>query len=523
MSAPAYAHGAAAAGESAAILPLNNRTATTISLDGGRFPASAALREKLCLLENGELHIRQGTRLDADVLAYIQRLDLAGFAYSERSTDLHTIRRFYGRSTTEAGGESRGAAGTDRQKEVVELIRDAVRHDASDLYIVTADDKGYIRARINGLVETLDVIPARDSLDLAASLYGSMCDQSDPVFQSHKPQDARLKAQYLAEANLYGARVSTMPRSPGHSLVMRLLYNSENRPKSMSEMTYLEEQRPFFERLTSSKTGVFVFSGPTGSGKSTSLQVCCEELMSKADDRAHGVSLEDPTEYEIRGWTQVPCPRGKDHRADWITGIRHLMRHDPDMSMIGEMRDRESMEAVMEICLTGHLSLTTVHANDAVACLQRIANKGVSRDLFADPGIIRGLVNQKLVPVICHHCRRPWTTEAHRFSKLVRDRVEHYCDVKNVFVAGDGCGHCRRGVTGRMLVAECIETTHRNLSIFADQGRIAARRYMKKEQGFITRTEALIRAINHGLVCPIQGEHHVNELDEDRELANDAA
>ncbi|CAD7741194.1 hypothetical protein LMG31884_47400 (plasmid) [Xanthomonas hydrangeae] len=520
MTAIAYAHGSLS--ESVAILPLTNRNIPAISLDGGSFPASLALREKLCLLENGELHIRQGTRLDADVLAYMQRLDLAGFAYSECQADLQSLRRLYGRSTTELGGESRVAAGTDRQREVVELIRDAVRNDASDLYIVTADDKGYIRARINGLVETLDVIPASDSIDLAASLYGSMCDQSDPVFQVHKPQDARLKAQYLAEANLYGARVSTMPRSPGHSLVMRLLYNSENRPKSMSEMTYLEEQQPFFERLTSSKTGVFVFSGPTGSGKSTSLQVCCEELMARAEDRSHGVTLEDPTEYEIRGWTQVPCPRGKDHRADWLTGIRHLMRHDPDMSMIGEMRDRESMEAVMEICLTGHLSLTTVHANDAVACLQRIANKGVSRDLFADPGIIRGLVNQKLVPVLCTTCRREWTTEAHRFSKLVRDRVEHYCDIREVFVAGKGCGRCRHGVTGRMLVAECVETTHRNLATFADHGRVAARRYMKKEQGFVTRTEALIRAINRGLVCPIQGEHHVNSLDEDRELSDDA-
>jgi type II secretory ATPase GspE/PulE/Tfp pilus assembly ATPase PilB-like protein len=187
------------------------------------------------------------------------------------------------------------------------------------------------------------------------------------------------------------------------------------------------------------------------------------------------------------------------------------------------MRDRESMEAVMEICLTGHLSLTTVHANDAVACLQRIANKGVSRDLFADPGIIRGLVNQKLVPVICTSCRRPWTTEAYQVSKLVRDRIEYYCDVNGVFVAGKGCSRCRNGVTGRMLVAECVETTHRNLAIFADQGRVAARRYMKKEQGFVTRTEALIRAINRGVVCPIQGEHHVNSLDEDRELTDAAA
>ncbi len=177
----------------------------------------------------------------------------------------------------------------------------------------------------------------------------------------------------------------------------------------------------------------------------------------------------------------------------------------------------------MEMCLTGHLSLSTLHANDAVACMQRIANKGVPRDLYADPGIIRGLVNQKLVPALCEDCRRPWSSEAYRFSKTVRDRIEHYCNTAGVFVAGDGCPKCRHGATGRMLVAECVETTHSNLSMFADHGRIAARRYMKKEQGFITRTDALIRAINAGRVCPIQGEHYVNTLDEDRELDNDAA
>lgn len=504
------------------VVPLSARGSHPISVEGGRFGAAAQLRDKLCLLESGELYIRQGTRLDPDVLAYLQRLEHAGFAYTEQTADLAEIRRLYGRKGGEATNGS-GSAGTDRQKDVLELIRRAVRLDASDLYIVTQGDRGAVRARINGLVETLDVIPGVDTLEMATSLYGSMCDQSDSTFQAHKPQDARLKGQYLSEAGLYGARVSTMPRAPGHSLVMRLLYNSANRPKAMAEMSYLEEQRPFFERLTSSKTGVFIFSGPTGSGKSTSLQVCCEEIMAKAEDRAHGVTLEDPTEYEIKGWTQVPCPRGSDHRADWITGIRHLMRHDPDYSMIGEMRDKESMEAVMEICLTGHLSLTTVHANDAVACLQRIANKGVSRDLYADPGIIRGLVNQKLVPVLCAQCRRPWKTESQHFTQQQRDRVERYCNTAEVFIGGRGCSSCQRGVTGRMVIAECIETTHQNLMVFAEKGRVTARRYMKKEQGFITRTESLIQAINRGLVCPIQGEHHVNQLDEDRELSDATA
>ncbi len=505
-------------------LPVQSRgAAAPISVEGGAYPASPALREKLCLLDSGELHIRLGTRLEPDVMAYIQQLDLAGYAYTERNTDLQDLRRLYGHSVADRAA-SRTSVGSDRQNDVVELIRHAVHQDASDLYIVTADNKGYIRARINGSVETLDTIPAADSLELATSLYGSMCDQlSDPTFQKQKPQDARLKAQYLTEAGLYGARISTMPRTPGHSLVMRLLYNSANRPTSMSQMSYLEEQRPFFERLTTSKTGVFLFSGPTGSGKSTSLQVCCEELMRNANDHVHGITLEDPTEYKIEGWTQVPTPRDANHRADWITGIRAMMRHDPDMTMIGEMRDRESMEAVMEMCLTGHLSLSTLHANDAVACMQRIANKGVPRDLYADPGIIRGLVNQKLVPALCEDCRRPWSSEAYRFSKTVRYRIEHYCNTAGVFVAGDGCPKCRHGATGRMLVAECVETTHSNLSMFADHGRIAARRYMKKEQGFITRTDALIRAINAGRVCPIQGEHYVNTLDEDRELDNDAA
>ncbi|WP_049396867.1 GspE/PulE family protein [Stenotrophomonas maltophilia] len=498
-------------------LGIRRRAALTLSHEGGQYPANTLLRDKLCLLDDGQLHLRKGTRLDPDVMAYIQRLEMAEFRYTEHDTDLAGLRQLYGSATSTAGPRGAGA-GSDRQKEIVALIQQAVRLDASDLYIVTHDDKGFIRARINGLVQTLDTIPASDSLELSTSLYASMCDQSEQVFQVHKPQDARLKSAFLGPAGLYGARVSTMPRSPGHSLVMRLLYNSSNRPKSLGAMGYLPEQAGFFQRLTDSKTGVYIFSGPTGSGKSTSLQVCCEELMSKANNQAHGITLEDPTEYEIQGWTQVPCPRGADLRADWITGIRHMMRHDPDYSMIGEMRDRESMEAVMELCLTGHLSLTTVHANDAVACLQRIKNKGVSRDLFADPGLIRGLVNQKLVPVLCEHCRIPWAQIEASVPQLQRDRINRHCQTKAVFVKGPGCSRCKGGVTGRLVIAECVETSTRNLAVFADEGRVAARRFMKHEQNFITRTESLIRAINDGRVCPLVGEHHVNPLDEDKEL-----
>ncbi|MGZ1522222.1 GspE/PulE family protein [Xanthomonas citri] len=489
----------------------------------GTFAVKSALQNTMCLLEDGRLLVRRGANLDQDVLAYKEDLRNARIAHRVVEVTVEQLQEVYSNSG-ELGSQKAKKPNSVRQAQVVAIIRHAMERDASDIHFIVGERIGRLRYRIDGVMVDQDSLPAEEMSDVIAAMYQSMCDVAEETFKKQKAQDARLSETFLNATGLYGARIATMPRVPGQLVVLRLLYSAKNRPTSMEQLGYIPEQLAFFKRMTQMKEGLYIFSGPTGSGKSTSLQVMCESMLANFNDEVHGVTLEDPTEYTIKGWDQCAVPRNERRMADWGTAIRALMRCDIDVAMIGEMRDAESVAAATEVALTGHLVLTTLHANDAPGVLQRISEMGVGRDIYGDPGLIRGLVNQKLSPLLCPHCKIRWDDRAPgRHEDDFVARVEHYCDTSKVYVAGPGCGHCRNGVKGRRVIAEVMPTTQKNMEIFCERGRLAARQFWVREEGGITRTSVLIGAINEGVIDPEHGEKYVNLLDIDQELGDGTA
>ncbi|MEJ7745701.1 MAG: ATPase, T2SS/T4P/T4SS family [Luteimonas sp.] len=488
------------------------RASRVLSGEDGQYPARHELSDKVCLLDNGELLILQGTRLEYDVMAYIDGLKRAGHQFKEVPSALTELREHYARGAQQDGKVGVGQTISNRQHQVLTLIGAAVASNTSDVHFIVKRDIAILRNRVNGLLETVLDMRASDGLELCSSIYQSMCDVADTTFNPQKPQDGRLKQEFLEAAGLYGARIATRPTERGLLMVLRLLYNQGDRVRNLTQLGYLPEQVAQISRLTKKKNGINIFSGPTGSGKSTSLQVLFSELIRNFDGKINALTIEDPPEYTIEGAVQTPL-----HNSDWPYSIRNAMRLDPDAILIGEIRDLPSAVAAFQAGLTGHTVWTTLHANDAATILQRLADIGVDPGLYGDPSIVTGLINQNLAPTLCPHCKTPWSAHAIAlFPADVVERVTKYCTPSTVFVRGPGCAACRNtGIAGRTVIAEVIIPTLAFMRTFREKGKAEARAFWMNEMGGISKIQHVIRRINEGVIDPIIGEKFIGLLDED--------
>jgi len=490
------------------------------SAPGGRYPADADVREMLALLDNGRVLVAHGKKLDQRVRSYLQDIQRKGVTTVVVDSDMDEVRSLYDGTTSQStngasAGEATDIGTSHRQEQVLKMIRSAVADGASDLHIIRKRVGGVslIRQRVHGMLEDLrsGKLPTAEVTALQAAIYNSMCDVADTTLKPHEPQDARVKQAFVASSGLFGARVATRPTDEGLLMVLRMLYDNGNRVRSLPELGYSEQQAETIGSMTRRKEGVNIFAGATGSGKSTSLQVLMDMLIAHFERKLNVITLEDPPEYKISGANQTPVIGG-----DWAGGIRNLMRLDPDVIMVGEMRDFESAQAALRAAMTGHGVWTTLHANDAFAILQRLGDIGVDRGLMLDPSIMTGLINQSLVRVLCQHCSLPWSDQQHTLDRQIVSRVGRLCDPTHVRVVGKGCDHCNgRGVTGRTVVAEVVVPNIDLMRVFQAEGKAQARAHWVREMAGTTKTAHMLQKISKGLIDPRHAEENVGPLDTD--------
>jgi len=481
-----------------------------LSAAGGPHAVAPELRDRLALLDTGVLLVVPGATLEQDVLEYRDRLTREGVKVVVQTIPLAQLRALYAASGTAAPGRRKAATDSARQLQVQNMIRAAVKAGASDLHLITENDGLFtLRQRVHGLLTTIDQIPASDGEELMSTIYQSMA-VGDAIYKPHMSQDARLKPDFSKAVGLYGCRIVTLALDAGRLMVMRLLHSNGERPRSMSDLGYSAHHAPLIKRMSERKTGLNIFSGPTGSGKSTTLEVLLGMLVRHHNGQIHGISLEDPTEYRIQGFNQVPIVDD-----DWDGGIRALMRADPDVIMIGEMRDGVSASAGFRAALTGHGVWSTLHTNDATAVLQRLEDIGVERSLLLDPTTLTGLINQGLAPVLCPECKRSWIATRRDADPGLVERVERRCDPTHVYTRGPGCSRCRSsGIIGRRVIAEVIVPTARLMRAYVAGGKLEARSDWIAGGG-ITKAAHLASVIDEGTVDPRLGEEHVCALDDD--------
>ncbi|PWU32063.1 pilus assembly protein PilQ [Pseudomonas sp. RW407] len=494
-------------GPPGAALPIS---ASVLTAPGGRFDIKDELRQVLALTADGKLHVSQQHRTDHYVMAFMDQLEHEGIEFEIVQSTLSDIKALYqtsGRAGLNAQVE------TDRQAQALAILGDAHRRGASDIHIVVGHEITKIFYRIHGLLWEAAQEKSPVGRELCSALYNSMCDVTREHYQPAIPQDGRVSRQFVRQHGLFGARIATRPLVEGPLMIMRLLYDDESK-KSLEELGFLPSQIEQFARLRSLPYGVNLITGPTGSGKSKSLQVNLNLLYDETQGTRHILTLEDPPEYPLKA-NQSPLGAGET----WKDGIKNTVRLDPDILMFGELRDLESAQAAYSGGMTGHLVWSTLHTNNAVASIQRLMDMGVPSYLVTDPALTTGIINQSLLPVLCPHCRVPLRDNLERIDHNLRQRLVNLKIVDQVNIHGEGCAHCKHlGVVDRTVVAEVLLPDLLFMKIFVEKGASAARRHWVKEMGGITKISHATQKIATGLIDPRHAETIVGPLDFDRQL-----
>lgn len=326
------------------------------------------------------------------------------------------------------------------------IISRGIGDGGSDIHIEPAKDFVRVRLRVDGLLHEIMRVPKKVQASLISRI--KIMAEMD-IATKRAPQDGRIGA--MIDGRQFDFRVSTLPSVFGEKIVMRILDKSSV-SVGLHKLGMLPETLEKFEGLISRTYGIILVTGPTGSGKSTTLYSVLSKLNS---GEKNILTIEDPVEYELEGLTQVQI--NNKAGLTFASGLRTMLRQDPDIAMVGEIRDAETATIATEAALTGHLVLSTLHTNDAPGAMTRMVDMGIEPFLIASSVI--GVIAQRLVRVVCPKCKEQYTPPRDAVGRL---GIEIDGDTKVTFYRGRGCDHCRgSGYKGRLGVYELMLITDR--------------------------------------------------------------
>jgi type II secretory ATPase GspE/PulE/Tfp pilus assembly ATPase PilB-like protein len=338
-----------------------------------------------------------------------------------------------------SGGEDEDDPDSPVVRYVHHMIMEAFRLRASDIHVEPGKFDVKVRYRIDGVLQVMPSPPKR-SQDAIISRLKIMSGMD--IAEKRAPQDGRIKIQVAGRT--VDLRVSSLPAYYGASVVMRIL-DKESLRLGLGQLGYSPEDQRTWEGLLKFTTGVILVTGPTGSGKTTTLYASLNAL--NTPDRKI-ITVEDPVEYQLNGINQVQI----HHEIGWnfARALRAIFRQDPDIVMVGEIRDRETAEIAIKAALTGHLVFSTLHTNDAPSSFVRLVDIGIKPFLVASG--IRAVLAQRLVRVNCTSCKEPYEPEHIQMVRLGFPPEEG-----TTYYHGAGCDNCHgTGYTGRLGVYELL-------------------------------------------------------------------
>lgn len=491
-----------------------------LSLEPGPLRTNDELRQRVCLITDevgkaGQLYVSQAHRMDHAVLSYEERAKRAGISFEIVTSTLKDIALLYASGRGDAASASTDSG---NQQKVLAMARDAVQQNASDMHIYIKRDICQIRFRIHGnlVIQNRYQYTPDEGMSLVRTMYNTMAMEGEQQLDPNRDQDAQLRYEFAEKARLTGSRIATRPSiERGLLVVLRLMLPDDGRTVTLESLGYLPEQIEQINYMTARTHGINIFTGVTGSGKSTSLKASIEQQARHAGQQIHILTLESPTEYRLTGESIVQTPVVND---GWAPAIRNAMRLDPDIIMLGEIRDPASALAAFDAAQTGHGLWTTLHTNDAATSLLRLRRLGVDEDFLFDPSLVTGLINQSLVPMLCNTCALSLSGNESGISSQTLARlhaVSTAAQIKAVRIIGHGCERCRQlGIRGRTVVAEVITPTAAFMQTFRTYGKLAAQQLWIAEGG-VTKLAHLLRLIHTGTVDPRHGERVVGPLDQD--------
>ncbi len=374
-------------------------------------------------------------------------------------------------------------------KLVDSVVFNAIQRRASDIHIETQENVVIIKYRIDGvLYQAMDPIDKRHHGTIISRI--KVMSELD-IAEKRVPQDGRFKLR--VRGRTIDFRVSIMPTVHGEDSVIRILdkesANAEFKSLNLEVVGFDVETKKKLRKFIREPYGMVLVTGPTGSGKTTTLYACLSEIQTVEDKI---VTIEDPVEYQLRGITQIPVNEKKG--LTFARGLRSILRHDPDKIMVGEIRDEETAQIAVQSALTGHLVFTTVHANNVVDVLGRFLNMKV--ELYNFVSALNCVLAQRLVRKICPHCKESVTipAEALREAGLDPEAMK-----SKTFYEGKGCLECDgTGFHGRMAIAEILDLSDRIRGLILERRPAAEIKRAAKEEGMIFLRDAALAKVFEG-------------------------
>lgn len=361
------------------------------------------------------------------------------------------------------------------------LLNYAFDQHASDIHIEPKRETSLIRFRIDGVMHNIHVIPKPLHAPIVSRI--KMLSRMD-LAEKRRPQDGRIKTNFNSKD--IELRVSTVPVAFGEKVVIRV-FDPDILLQDLDNMGFYPRELTLYNSFLRRPNGIILVTGPTGSGKTTTLY---SSLRSLSSPEVNIVTVEDPIEMVMEEFNQIGVQQGIGVSFDTI--LRNILRQDPDIIMIGEIRDRETAENAVQAALTGHLVLSTLHTNDSASTIIRLLDLGIPPFLIS--ATVLGIVAQRLVRKICPHCKKTRT--------LTQDECDYLqlTELKYVVWEGDGCKECRgTGYKGRSGLFEIMDMNDRLKSLVSGSVELASIVEAARQEGLVSLREIAIKKMLEGV------------------------
>ena len=370
------------------------------------------------------------------------------------------------------------------------IIFTALERRASDIHIEARDSEVAVKYRIDGVLQHAMQPIAKEWHSTVLSRIKVLSDLD--IAERRVPQDGRFRVKY--KGRFIDLRVSIMPASHGEDAVLRVLDKETLSEKfqslSLDVVGFSPDETKSFRRYIREPYGMVLVTGPTGSGKTTTLYAAINEIKSDEDKI---VTIEDPVEYQLRGITQIPVNEKKG--LTFARGLRSILRHDPDKIMVGEIRDQETAQIAIQSALTGHLVFTTVHANNVTDVIGRFINMGVEPYNFVSA--LNCILAQRLVRLICPNCKKP---KKYADIELSESGIDPATANRYQFAEGAGCLECSgTGFHGRSAICELLDLSDHIREMIVDRRPTSEIKRAAIAEGMITLRESALAKVRAGV------------------------
>ncbi len=486
----------------------------------GPFDRGASLRQIAAYFEDGRFFVSKSHQNNPQVLSLLKEIKISDYPEPIiEAVDITRVQMCY------EGGQDmldfRGKQDEARmRREVLNLVSEMSKRRASDIHVVVYEQSCLVRARIDGSMERIAEWPPEYGHSFCAAAF-TMADAADVNYQPYEYQGARVsnrKDLQLPEG-VISLRLQFNPTVyEGRAMIVRLLYGTDEKTAGdVTALGFTAEQLEDFSYLRAKPYGINIVAGPTGHGKSTTLQRNIIAILQEYNYNIAFYTVEDPPEYPIQGAVQMPVTNAStaaERTAQFTKAIAAALRSNPDRLMIGEVRDAASAQLAFEAAMTGHQVWTTLHANDGLTIPFRLRDLHVESYKLTDPELLTGLISQRLARKLCMNCAVMLEESSLPYSMLARLEAAEVPLERLRARNKHGCEKCGtgNGYAGRTLVGEIIIPDEKFMRLVRDDEKKRAEEYWLTQLNGRNMIEQMVDLLRKGNIDPHDAERVVGPI-----------